>query len=113
MFFDPEGFFVKHLGKLCTVMDLHPREHGEILRIDPQGEPTFGQFEMSRPRHRKTFQDCSDRYLDALIAFGGCCGVSGDEILLLRDVGYSEEEIEELLYDLPELHVSALQAAGR
>lgn len=86
---------------------------GEILRIDPQGEQAFGQFEMYRPRHRKTFQDYSDRYLDALIAFGGCCGVSGDEILLLRDIGYSEEEIEELLYDLPELHISALQAAGR
>lgn len=82
------------------------------MKIDRAGHITIGSFMPKisyehwwrhHPYYRSYYEDTSANY-DDLFSVAKAFGITADEIQALLDYGCSEEEIEEMLYDLTLLH---------
>ena len=103
---------IKKLRLKAPADILAPKE-GEILRIDRAGRITTGAFTPKTsyehwwrrysPYYRNYYEDTPTNY-DDLFSVAKSFGVTANEVQALLDYGCSEEEIEEMLYDLPLLH---------
>ena len=122
MFYDGFLIYVSTQEILCKAIKklrlkaptdiLEPKE-GEILRIDRAGRITTGAFaprtsyehwwRRYSPYYRNYYEDTPTNY-DDLFSVAKSFGVTANEVQALLDYGCSEEEIKEMLYDLPLLH---------
>ena len=82
-------------------------EDGEIVKITREGiltrdtfeiQPTFLPRSCWYPSRMRHF-DCEDDAFAELLDICGCYGVSEEEILYLRECGFSYDEIEAYLFD--------------
>ena len=94
-------------------------ESGEILKITADGTIQRSQFDFmddyyyygykSKSKYRYADFDCyqdydiDDEELEELVMFANWFGVEEEDIMLLLEMGYSEMDIEELLYDVEEI----------
>ena len=89
-----------------------PIEEGEIIRIDSNGELERGCFMVDEKYYGYTYGlgrriSYWDDYCDYLDEMGqgdlfevcSSFGLSQDDLLLLYEMGYDDEEIETMLYD--------------
>ena len=83
---------------------------GDILKIDSSGEIELQRFEYPETYYNyKYFYNSPYNYdydceqVDMLAEYAGYFGISHDDIIMLYDYGYSEWEIEEMLYSPREL----------
>ena len=78
-------------------------EDGDIVQISANGEVSVGAFELSvysffNPRWYRFADEPEDmEYLDELLLICGCYGVDREDVELLLDIGYTCDEIEEML----------------
>ena len=102
---------IKKLRLKAPTDILEPQE-GEIMKIDRNGRITTGTFTphttfehwwRKYPFYRNYYEDTPTNY-DDLFSVAKAFGVTTDEVQALLDYGCSEEEIEEMLYDLELFH---------
>ena len=84
-------------------------EEGNIIKIEPNGEIWSSEFEMRETkrffsRWYKWYDDTEfsdeEYFFDELKSIGGYYGVSEEEIDYMRSLGYTYDEIEEMLFDM-------------
>lgn len=121
--FQKEGFYIyastseildlvlKKLNLLNYQKKIISIREGEILKIDVNGQCSLSYFELKRKENFSYqfsyetdsifIENIDTEYLDFLYQYGKYCGISKYEIELLYLYGYEQDEIEELLYDIP------------
>ena len=82
-------------------------EEGNIIKIEPNGEIWSSDFEMreterffSRWYNFDWYSDVEEDCFDELKSICGYYGVSKEEIDYMRSLGYSYDEIEEMMFDM-------------
>jgi len=105
-----------HLG---PPSEIYEPEEGDIVKLDRIGGLTTGNFIPKSsyshwwrlpPYYGDYDPEENNNGLDELMAVGRAMGISPDEILILRNYGYTRDEIERLIYDPRLLHDLAAEA---
>lgn len=95
---------VKFSG-ICNVVKVND---GDIIRIDSDGKLSVSTFEMKMQKYsmRNWYSwydydfDCKDDdYSNDLLMICSCYGVEREDVELLLELGYSSDEVEEMLMD--------------
>lgn len=85
-----------------------PVNDGDIVRIDSDGKLTVSTFEECVPKYNYRhwfswydyeFEKSEEEYTNDLLMICGCYGVDKEDVELLLELGYSSDEIEEMLLD--------------
>lgn len=85
-----------------------PVNDGDIVRIDSDGKLTVSTFEerVSKYSYRHwyswydyEFEKSEEEYTNDLLMICGCYGVDKEDVELLLEIGYSSDEIEEMLFE--------------
>ena len=96
--------------------------HGDIIKIDNQGNISHSEFENKEDFRYASFigyyDDWEDNYYtqheQLLLEMCNCYGVGEDDVMLLLDYGYDASEIEDMLIDYNLIHdtVKAIKNEG-
>ena len=96
--------------------------HGDIIKIDNQGNISHSEFENKEDFRYASFigyyDDWEDNYYtqheQLLLEMCNCYGVDEDDVMLLLDYGYDASEIEDMLIDYNLIHdtVKAIKNEG-
>ena len=95
---------VKSVGITGTVESVDV-EDGEIVQLNSDGNVSVIAFEMPfysffhQHWYRLTDEPEENDYINDLLLICGCYGVDRDDVVLLLELGYSSDEIEEMLLD--------------
>jgi len=105
-----------HLGSPGKIYE---PEEGDIVRFDRTGDMATGSFVSKNsyqhwwrlpPYYGDYDPEESNNGLDELLAVGSAMGINPKEILILRNYGYTRDEIEGLIYDPKLMHDLAAEA---
>lgn len=95
---------VKFSG-VCNEVEVND---GDIVRIDSDGKLSVSSFEEQMQQfdwrylyrlYGYDFEDKDEDYTNDLLMICGCYGVAREDVELLLELGYSTDEIEEMLLD--------------
>ena len=94
--------------KLAVRCEEVPVNDGNIIRIDSDGKLSVSTFEAQVQHfdwhylyrlYGYDFEDKDEDYTNDLLMICGCYGVAREDVELLLELGYSTDEIEEMLLD--------------
>lgn len=91
--------------KIFGTIEQVAAEDGNIVAIDASGKVTVSTFEQQMPQFHfhpwfmPHLTEPDDDYIDDLLLMCGCYGIDRKDVELLLDIGYTPDEVEEMLMD--------------
>lgn len=102
--------------KLFGTIERIATEDGNIVEIDANGNVSLRTFKPQATQfhfHRwimPEWEESDDDYMNDLLLICGCYGINREDVELLIDMGYTSDEIEEMLLDDDYFHAAITEA---